>query len=325
MARSFLIRDLPTLHRIRDEGLFLDCASTLTWGRALVPAGAVLSFLSGATGVFTSIQSDTHTPGVVMLGQVTHPAASPFARFTFLAPESALESPTFPALQEHLITQVGSRGAQNLLAEVDEDTVTFEAFRRAGFAIYARQRIWRFAQIPKTVSPSALWRFIIERDIVPMHSLYDALVPVMVQQIEPPAWNKMRGMVYYKDGELLAFADMSTGPRGIWIQPFIHPDVENIDEILNGLLARLPGSSSRTLYICVRSYQSWLELAIQDMGSQGGSRQAVMVKRLAIPQKETRPVTLRAMEGRRTEITTPILQNNETMVRLYNDEPTHNG
>ena len=325
MVRSFLLRDLPTLHRFRDQGLFLDCATTLTWGRELVPAGAMLSFLSGATGVFTSLLVDENTSDEVMLGQITHPAASPYARFSFLAPESALESPPFPELQEHLITQIGERGAQNLIAEIDEDTLTFEALRRVGFAIFARQRIWQLTQIPKKDSPSAPWRFIIGRDIVPMRSLYRALVPVMVQQIEPPAWNKMRGMVYYMNGELLAYADMRTGPRGIWIQPFLHPDAEDIDEIIAGLLERLPGLSSRSVYICVRSYQSWLELAIQGVGAQEGSRQAVMVKRLAIPQKETRSVTLPAMEGRRTEITTPILQNHESMVRLYNDESAHNG
>ena len=37
----------------------------------------------------------------------------------------------------------GERGALRLLADVDEQTLAFEALRKCGFAIYNRQRVWR--------------------------------------------------------------------------------------------------------------------------------------------------------------------------------------
>ena len=35
------------------------------------------------------------------------------------------------------------------------------------------------------------------------------------------------------------------------------------------------------MYVCVRSYQAWLEPVLADLGAKGADRQAVMVKHLA--------------------------------------------
>ena len=35
------------------------------------------------------------------------------------------------------------------------------------------------------------------------------------------------------------------------------------------------------MYLCVRSYQTWLEPVLEDLGALAGPRQAVMVKHLA--------------------------------------------
>ena len=92
-------------------------------------------------------------------------------------------------------------------------------------------------------------------------------------------------MVYYQNGELLAFVELKYGQRGIWVQPFVHPDAEDVQQILLDLFSKIPNRRSRPVYICVRSYQSWLELAIEELGGEAGPRQAVMVKQLVTPQK----------------------------------------
>ena len=74
-------------------------------------------------------------------------------------------------------------------------------------------------------------------------------------------------MVYYQDGDLLAFVELKFGRNGVWVQPFIHPDAAGFDKYLFHLLQDLPSRGNRPLYICVRSYQSWLESAIERMGA----------------------------------------------------------
>ena len=89
-------------------------------------------------------------------------------------------------------------------------------------------------------------------------------------------------MVYYQGQDLLAYVDLKPGPNGIWAQPFIHPDFEDVPARLACLLQNLPNRRERPVYLCVRSYQSWLEASMDALGAQPGQRQAVMVKRLTL-------------------------------------------
>jgi hypothetical protein len=118
----------------------------------------------------------------------------------------------------------------------------------------------------------------------------------------------MKGLVYFEEDELLAYAEVRYGQRGIWVHPFIHPTTEDVAERLKDLLHNLPNRHSRTIYLCVRSYQSWIERSLEDMDIEVGPTQAVMVKHLAIAKKVTNTFTLPAMEGGQQEITTPYMR-----------------
>lgn len=296
MIRPFEIRDIPTLHQYRQRGLFLDSVPTLTWGRTLVPMGAAFSPLSNVTGVFTSIyQDDNHAGAAPIVGQVSHASGATFARFTFIAPDAAIESPALSPLLEHLIQRVGARGAQSLVAEVDEKAHTFEALRRAAFSIYSRQRIWRVTAAPDS-GEAHLWRpgeAIHEFD---QRRLYNLLVPGLVQQVEPVHMGS-QGWVLYEDGELRAFASVQTGPRGIWVQPFIHPEMLQVTARLAGLIQRLGPKTARPVYICLRSYTAWLADAMQDLNAEPGPAQAVMVRRLATEVRKPALQALPAING----------------------------
>lgn len=286
MIRSFDFSDILTLHRYRNHGLFLDSVPTLTWGKTLIPAGAVISSLSSAIGVFTSVCMNDLDHSDVVIGQVSHSAGTPYARFTFLAPDSATESPNLTRLLEHLIRRVGVRGAQNLKAEVDEKTNTFEVLRREHFSIYARQHIWRLTEINTPSSSQLEWRSQISQDEFNVRKLYNAIVPALVRQVEPSPWERTRGWVYYREGEMLAFAEVLRGPRGIWVQPFVHPEAENIDKHLIQLLQYFGPKKNRPLYVCLRSYQARLSHALEEYGAEASSSQAVMIRRLTAAVKK---------------------------------------
>jgi hypothetical protein len=104
------------------------------------------------------------------------------------------------------------------------------------------------------------------------------------------------------------------------VQPFIHPDTQDIPALLAGLLKTIPNRLSRPLYICVRSYQAWLESAIETLGAQPGPRQAVMVRHLAAQQKVERKYALPALEGGQPEVSAPIARSENN--NLY--DTTHN-
>jgi hypothetical protein len=73
------------------------------------------------------------------------------------------------------------------------------------------------------------------------------------------------------------------------------------------MLQSIPDKRSRSFFVCVRTYQSWLEPALNEMNTEQGPMQAVMVKRLAIQHKVTRPFALPAIEGQ-PDASAPIAQ-----------------
>jgi hypothetical protein len=321
-VRPFDWRDFPALHRYRDHCIFLDSTRLLTQGPRLVPVGALISYFALTSGIFTYRSQDNNDTNAVLIGQVIHTAGAPSAHLSFLAPDIALESPALPALLDRVTKDIGERGAYHMLADVEEDTPAFDLLRNSGFAIFARQRIWKLnGKAPGKTSvkdPSngsqrqdpvlTPWKTGSSRDLISVRSLYCNLVPGLVQQIEPSPAGRPQGLVYREGNDVMAYVEMKSGPHGIWMQPFIHPDMDNLPGRLVYLLENLVFRHSRPVYLCVRSYQSWLESAVEDLGAEAGPCQVVMVKRLALPLKAARRYALPAIERGQPEISAPVTQ-----------------
>jgi hypothetical protein len=317
--RPFDWRDLPALHRNRNNNVYLNSASLLTRGSRLV-SGVLLSSLASSTGIITSVSVNNGDTAEKLIGQITHAPGSQLAQLTFLMPDQSLNSHGLSPLLEHLSAQVIERGAFRVLADVDERALAFEALRRTCFAIYARQKIWKLKPAETSQSQSLIWQEVSSRDLIPVRSLYQNLVPGLVQQVEPFPEGRLHGLVYRQSQDVLAFVELKYGPRGIWAQPFVHPDAEDVANELIDLLQNLPHRRSRPIYVCVRSYQSWLEAAIEDIGAEPSPRQAVMVKHLAASQKAMRSYALPALEGGQAEVSAPIVRSQYISAQPVNSE-----
>jgi hypothetical protein len=293
-------RDLPVIRRYRNQCLFFDSMLALTRGPLLDWARTLFASLAPTQGVFTYLAvEDDHTVQPV-LGQATF--------LPCLAPENALDAAGIGPLLDFIIVNLGEHGAFHVLAEADECQQACETLHEMGFAIYARQRIWQLNSDPAEKAIPTPWRLCTDQDGINVRSLYNNLTPGLVQQMEPAPTHHPRGMVYYQGQDLLAYVDLKSGPNGIWAQPFIHPDVEDVPALLADLLHNLPNRRQRPVYLCVRSYQAWLEASVEAMGAQPGPRQAVMVKRLALSRRVVQTVALPVLEGKQAEPTVPIAQ-----------------
>lgn len=301
--RLFDWRDIPTLHQQRNNCVFLHSSFLLTRGTQLL-SSALLSTIAPTSDIVTAIINNSAKDSVI-IGQTRFVADSQSAQMTFITPIQLLNSPTLPGLLDYLAKQMGGRGAYRLIADVDESNPSFEAMRRYGFAIYTRQRIWKMDGLSAT-SILGTWQPANDQDIIPVNSLYHNVVPGLVQQVESNPRDRLRGMVFRQAGELLGYAELKMGHRGIWIQPVCHPDVDHPESMINGLLQEIPNRFSKPVYLCIRSYLSWLEPILEDLGAQCGTRQAVMVKQLTIPSKVMRTVTIPALEGGHPEVSAPI-------------------
>jgi hypothetical protein len=229
------------------------------------------------------------------------------AHLSYLLPVDTGNLIALSALMEHLAIQASEWGAFHLIGEVDEKTLVFEALRRAGFSIYNWQRIWQLKcgqdqQNGAAVKNSnRIWSLSTDLDGIAVKSLYQAVVPALVQPVEPLMGSRLHGLVYREEGEVIGYADIAYGPAGIWVQPIIHPATPVVSDLLLGLSNSLPHRGNRPVYLCVRSYQAWIESALENLNAEVGPRQALMVKHMAISQKFTHTIPLASLEKSRVE------------------------
>jgi len=205
----------------------------------------------------------------------------------YLAPASRLDHATLPELIEHLVGQVGEWGAFHVIAEIDETSDAFPALRQTGFSVYAWQRMWDISEL-NTSNDTKGWARARSVNRPALQSLYHQIVPQLMHPVEPLSKNA-RGLIC--DGEVKCYVSLASGARGIVLTPLIHPEATDVEAKLISLLNCIPDRRGRPVYLCVRSYQAWLEPALADLGAKSAPRQAVMVKHLArlIKDAQTSP------------------------------------
>ena len=303
--RPLDVRDLRLLHRVRRDGLCLHAQVAYTRGPHALQT-ALLDVLTPGRATHTLVARPLLPGEPAAVGQITHDLGDWVARLGFIGPAAQVDGTVGLHLLDALSQEAGLRGAHNLIAEVDEDQPAFESLRRAGFGVYARQQIWRWAGTPSPEQEfDDVWRNEVPADSEAIAWLVANLVPGLVLQVEAAPGRGRRGLLHWAEGELRAYLDLERGPRGVWAQPYIHPAVEAIDMLLAAFLRRAV-ASDRPAYLCLRSYQSWMVGALVRLGFERVAEQAVMVRRLAATVRRAVPAPLRALNGGRVEPTTPF-------------------
>src|SRR5262249_54864094 len=133
----------------RDQAVGLDTARTLTRGNPL-----------GAVGLFAYVNPVRHIYSAILngeedsvLGGIIHSSDDTFAKLLYIAPSSRLDHRDLPELIENLSAQAGSWGAFHVVAEVEETSEAFIALRKAGFSVYAWQRMWDVSAVTAADQP----------------------------------------------------------------------------------------------------------------------------------------------------------------------------
>ena len=239
---------------------------------------------------------------ISLSGQISHAGSSRSSNLSFITPTRGLTSPDLTGLLDHLAAQAGEWGTFHLLAEVDEHALSFDVLRTAGFSVYAWQRVWRYqtdsANMPLT--PEGItWESVNDRDQIPVKSLCQSLVPAFVQPIESVFDKRLEGLICREDCGVMGYADLIFGREGTWVQPYIHPEAKFVPAVLAELLRQVEQRGSHSIYICVRSYQAWIESALEELPVLASPRQALLVRHLAVMQKALNPIRVAAMENSR--------------------------
>jgi len=280
--RPLALLDLPYLYSFREEAVGLDTARRLTRGNPLGAVG-LLSYVNPARHIYGAIANGNKES---VVGGIIHSPDETFAKMLYLAPASQLSHPDLPGLIDNLSAQAGSWGAFHVLAEVDELSAAFVSLRKSGFSVYAWQRMWDVSDIVEA-SQEFDWMKVKSVHLPSVQSLYHQIVPPLLQPMEPQPKSANGWMC--NEGEK-CYVSLTQGVYGMVLSPLIHPEATNVSEKLASIITKLPDRRSKPVYVCVRSYQAWLEPVLADLGAKGADRQAVMVKHLAHLVKEEQTV-----------------------------------
>jgi len=278
-TRTMSLVDLPLIRRLTANGTVLDSEMGLTRD-ARGPHGLLLSSLLFPRGLYTLVARSESQP---VIGQFRYRPDDLTAHIVYLAPslEDESENTVWLHVLDAMAREAGKHGAHSLLAEVETGCNLFETMRIARFATYARQIIWRHEPIQLEGATDLKLEDETSNDQLGILSLIAATVPTLLQAIAAPS-SEMAGLLYRKNGRIEAYIGVSEGSQGIYLLPFIHPDISNESEaILTAVIQRLERAAKLPIYVCVRSYQSWLNSYMERLGFEELVEQAVMVKQLA--------------------------------------------
>lgn len=280
--RPLDLLDLPTIARYRNDVLTLDNTRALTRGHPLGAMG-LLAYINPARHLYAAVKN---SDDATLLGGIIHTRGDTYAKLLYLAPSFKLDDPNLPALIEHLAAQAGEWQAFHVIAEVDETSDVFMALRKAGFAVYAWQRVWDASLIQKTESGTGPgWRRVKSIDLPAVQRLHYQIVPQLLHPVDPAP--RLPNGFIHNDGH--CFASVNYGVYGVVLTPLILPSEGDVSEKIISLVSSLPDRRGRPVYLNVRSYQAWLEPVLEDLGANALPRQAVMVKYLARLVKEGAP------------------------------------
>ncbi len=280
--RPFDLLDLPTLYRVRGEAVSLDSVRFLTRGNPLGAIG-VMAYMNPQRHLYAAVCSNEDA---TLIGGIIHTNGDAFARLLYLAPASQLEHPGVPALIESLASEAGTWGAFHIVADMHENSPAFVPLRQAGFAVYAWQRFWNVSALAGT-DGAQKWKRATSENLPAVQSLHHQIVPPLLQAVEPAP---RRASGYFCGDGPACYVGVSSGLMGVVLTPLIHPEATNVAAKLTALIRHLPNRGGRPVYLCMRSYEAWLEDVLQDIGAEPGERQAVLVKHLTRLVKEEQPV-----------------------------------
>lgn len=289
--------DLPTLHGWgRGGALHVVLDSELAYTREVNGGQTALlsSLLRPSRGLITLVGRPERGSGCeAIVGQLRLKTADHLAQIVSIAGGGRIDAPeigddgAWLQMLDAMTAEAGRRGAYMLTAEVDECSPLFVTMRTAGFAVYARQEIWALDQtvalpalsLPGTLADES------DDDAMDIQLLYSNIVPRLVQPIAVPS-RESRGLVYRGAGRTQGYIAVSEGRGGLYLMPFLHPDVlgHEAGAIICGALQFIAGrkrADRPPVYVCVRRYQDWLAESLAALQFTCAAQQAVLVRHIA--------------------------------------------
>lgn len=308
MIRSFTLRDIPLVHRLSEQGIIFHAESALTQDVRPLREALVHMLIGGQFPTY--VWKNDHGEGVGF-AQLRQDEEESHAHIICLGSkmgqDEALDEAIWLPFLEQLVGEAGRQGIHSLIAEVNELGAELPVLRKVGFAVYTRQDVWTLLadkdgkahdQDTSTIKQRLVRATAV--DEWDMHLLYANTVPRLIQLVEPVPPDYLQNVWLLRDkDELAAFLHFTEGTAATWLRLYIHPNAqEQSQHIVQMALQLRPPKPNHPLYCCVRRYQSWVQTALDNVGFQKMSSQALMVKHTVHHTRKHEPVLQTNLEAK---------------------------
>lgn len=275
-TRVITLVDVPLVKRLTEQSIVLDSELDLT--RDVRGANTALPNMLLSRDLFTLLaRGDKQN----IMGQFRYRQEESNARIVLVTAADENDDTLLLHLLDGMIREAGRQGAHALIGEIAESSPLFRTMRTAGFAVYAREVIWRHdaCEWPADTGDIELTEAQ-ESDDIGVMGLLCSIIPALVQSVAMPQ-EHMHGLVYRKNGRIEGYVAVSEGKQGVYLLPHLHPDIRT--DAANVLLAAINRTSRAhrvPVYVCVRAYQNWLDSALEALDFVPYSEQALMVRHI---------------------------------------------
>jgi hypothetical protein len=304
IVQPFRWHHLPLARRLAGRGVSLDARMRLTqgYGDRRGPRWMALPVSAGSEMPAYVIRREALVQFRLARGQHQ-------AHVAYLAPslEHGADESLWMTMLDALAQVAGEHGATDVIAEVEEDSPAVAVLRRCGFAAYVRQAIWYRppSSLPKSSSHLRQARAV---DKPGMMALYAALVPGLMQQVEPPPTATDYQYVLDGRGGIDGVIAVCLGRQGALLEVYLHPRAhERAGKLIAGALGCLR-PRNHPVYCRVRRYEVWPSKALSALGFERVGEQVVMVRHTAVRWPYRAVSTAPTMEEGHVPLATMVKQ-----------------
>ena len=327
MSKPFDVRHLLLISRLQNQGMLLNLEEALTQTYRPLLVALVGCLALPGTEVFTCVYDEVEqSRRIAGFAQVRVRRESSEADVVYLTPSLSTAGEAVAVwcrLLGKLCLDAGEQGIHRIFARLPEDGPGVAAFQQVGFSIYAREDIFRLAQMPPDWAHSGRGTMRSQQpaDNWGLQGLYAAVVPRLVQQAEnittseweatPGLWLRQarrEGYVLENKREIIGYLRIRKGQTGHWLEMLLHPQAhERADELVVRSLSLLAECPPRPIYCCLRRYQGGLRVPLEARGFQHFASQCVMVKHTTVRVKKPVLKLIPALE-KRAEAAAPMMK-----------------
>lgn len=292
-----------TLFRHRKKVLWLNTELCLIRGFQYIPSSVGLEILSFPTNWFTRAIR-TNLFHAIAFGQVEIEHAG--GRILWIVDLSDLEKSLSADLLDNLAVEAGLRGLHFLTASASKEDYAFKYLSDAGYTPTIWQKIWQCDSDIRAVCPSGfIWKKARPSDLLSINLLQSKLLSHNEKAITPPINKKPPAFILFHDDTLCGYANVMTAQDKVMITPIIDPEKPLYPSVIKNLIRKFFRRLS-TYYLVQTSSQQWIETVMGDQILLIQPRQEIMVKYLAVRDKQLVSDYNRSRSNQHTDIVTPL-------------------